>query len=455
MTNQRNQIHELLNTIVNTSGADETQVTLSGGKCELSLFGNNLITNNHMEKWHHLRIKVAYQRQGQWRVGIATGNRIDEEGIAQLLVWAEENASLEAPRSQYLPLPDPQLLQSVLPEQPLSHDTATANASAIIRTSDVSDMIFTCRRLGHGLHGHYGISEGSFNPTGEMGIKAIANSRGLFQYFSPTHAYLKVLVTTGRGGLGRIDTLDHNLAALATGEQINRAIKDAELPARSYSVGTSNPMVLLEAPAVARLLDAIKHHFSWRHVRSRQSDFRDNLGQQIFSPDFSLSLQPTHTLLQERSFGPEGCPRHEVRLIGEGILEQFLYTRIEAQDMEVDYNGYLSDEEETGRVDASHLVMSGTTNTTESLLEEMNSGILIRRFDNPLEIDHRRLEIRGRLQRDAFLVTGRQPTAALINLTFRINLRELLNQIIAIGQQVRVKNMVTAPILTSSIEFQS
>ena len=89
----RDQAHEIFQRVKKLSTVDEVEVLISGGRHALTRFANNTITQSVSEENYEVSVCVAFDH----KMARATTNRLDEEGLKNVVKAAESLTKLQEP----------------------------------------------------------------------------------------------------------------------------------------------------------------------------------------------------------------------------------------------------------------------------------------------------------------------------------------------------------------------
>ncbi|MFO8110527.1 MAG: TldD/PmbA family protein [Thermoplasmata archaeon] len=122
------------------------------------------------------------------------------------------------------------------------------------------------------------------------------------------------------------------------------------------------------------------------------SPFAGKLGERVASFDFTLSDDPgLKGELGSRSFDREGLPTPKMTLVNKGVLQSYLHNSYTAKAFNVQPTGHASGGPRTvPGIDPSNLRLSPGDISLESMLEQVDRGVLINRFSgeiNPVSGD--------------------------------------------------------------------
>ncbi|MBN1947199.1 MAG: hypothetical protein JW797_16125 [Bradymonadales bacterium] len=443
------QAQETLHQVLRASQADETQVSVGGGRYRALRFGNEQILLTIEERLWHIQVQVAYRRMGRWDVGRAQGTDLSAEGIERLLVAARDCANLSGPDPDYIELPYPGEFESHLPDVSLAHDQRTARVGPAFCANEVASVILPCHRLELRCGGHYSVQVGSLDRLSNPGLVAVANSNGLFQHFYPTRAEIAAWILSPTSGVATFQQIGHQVAQLDINALVEQAIRRAQLPLSATGPSPSNRPVLLEPAAMAAILELIAPHFTHASYSSGRGFLADKLGETLFSPSLTVAIHPTHPLLLERPFDGEGWPRRHITLIDQGTIAGLVYTRQQARRQRVSPSGYTPVSPDLASPSPEHLVMNGQEGSVEDLVGTMDHGLIISRLANLRWIDESSWLAAATTDLGLVRVNRGQMISVAPDQEIRFSIPDLLERLDRIGEAIRVGESVAPPVIGS------
>jgi len=200
-------LRAFMESLIERSPADETEVLITESDSALTRFANNGIHQNVAERNATVRVRVV--KDG--KTGVASLNQLAADSAAGVLKRAIEIADLQ-PAGEVVPMPPPANAAVVN-----AWFDRTANVSPEER-ADFVDAI--CQRAaGRGLKAF-----GAFSTSG--GQVAIANSKGVFHHHRGTQAAVNSVVM-GEAGSGYADRSALDVAGLDKEELADEVIEKA------------------------------------------------------------------------------------------------------------------------------------------------------------------------------------------------------------------------------------
>ena len=163
----RTQLEAILSKALSSSQAQQTEALISASAESLTRYTHNYIHESVSERNCHLNVRAVIGK----RTGVASTNKLDDAGIADVVKRACDIARLSTEDKDFPGLPGPAGDVTDLPD---AFDADTATAPPEVRAAAVSDITKVMR-----LHNLYGAGYVST----QHDSLAIANSLGVKRFF--------------------------------------------------------------------------------------------------------------------------------------------------------------------------------------------------------------------------------------------------------------------------------
>ena len=356
-------------------------------------------------------VELQVVRDG--RLGIATGNRTDDDGLRALASRAAEAAESAPPDPDFPGLAPPAETPAVegFDEEAaaLGADDQARLAAAAIEASELD------------LYG--------FFTSGVTGI-AIASTAGIALEQELTDvATLALAAVDGASGYAeqtgwRVSDVDPAAAAVEAVEKAKLTRGAVELEPGSYPA-------VLEAPAFAELLAyfAFDAFGALGLVEERSYAF-DKLGQKVFDERFSLADDALDPLGLPKAFDFEGSPKQRVELVQDGVLEGVVWDRASAaragNARQTTGHAPPSSLRHWGPLAVALSVAGGEAESPAALAETLGDGIYVTRLHYLSIVDPREGIVTGMTRDGTFRIRGGRLADPLVNLRFTVSVPELL-----------------------------
>ncbi|HEY7018251.1 MAG TPA: TldD/PmbA family protein [Gaiellaceae bacterium] len=359
-------------------------------------------------------VEIQVVRDG--RLGIATGNRTDDEGLRALATRAAEAAE-SAPAD-----PDfPGLAPPADPVAVAGYDEETASlgaddqarlAAAAIDASELD------------LYG--------FFTSGDTEI-AIASSTGVEVSQRMTDVAVLALAAV-EGASGYAEQTGWRLGDVDPAAAAVEAVDKAKLTRGAVELEPGSYAAVLEPPAFAELLEYFSYDaFGALGVVEERSYAFDKLGRQVFDERFSLADDSLDPRGLPKAFDFEGTPKQRVQLVENGVLTGVVWDRATAKRAG-------GGRESTGHAPPSSLrhwgplafslsVSGGEADSPEQLAETIGDGIYVTRLHYLSIVDPREGIVTGMTRDGTFRVRGGKVADPLVNLRFTVSVPQLLAEL--------------------------
>jgi PmbA protein len=405
-------------------GVTEVEAILETSDDALTRFANNTIHQNVAERVRHLSVRPIIDG----RTARATTNRLDRDGIRDVVAQSIAIARLTEPDPELLPLAE------CAPYEHVNRfSEATAEATPTLRARAVADAIRVVEEAGHTAAGIYSTSHTAFS---------ILNSRGLSASYAETMARFSITAMAGdSSGWAKASAV--NLADLDPLALARSAANKAAASARPREVAPGRYTVILEPAAVLDLAGQMFGDFSATAIRDDRSFLTGRLGQKIFGENITIHDDATHPLQAGAPFDGEGVPRRRLTLVENGVVRQVAYSRHAAAVAGEEPTGHgfpLPNEHGEAPV---NIVFAGGDVPVERMIAETPRGILVTRLWYIREVDPYQKIFTGMTRDGTFLVENGQVVCGVRNYRFNQSLVELLSNVEALSPAVRASGEET------------
>ena len=298
------ELKRFMQTLLERSPAQQTEVMLTEWDSALTRFANNGIHQNVAER--NVNVRVRAVKDG--KTGVASINQMNEAAAADVLKRAVAIADLQ-PKSEVVPVPGP------APVRPVeAWSDATAAATPEERADFVEAICIQAGRAGLKAFGAFSTSAGQL---------AIANSLGVFHHQHSTQAIVNSVVM-GDAGSGYADRGAIDVSELDKNELASEVIDKAQRNQNARPVEPGDYEVILEEYAVAEMLEFMSFMgFSALAAQEERSFMR--LGEKITGQQVSIWDDGLDRTGLPAAFDFEGVPKQRVDLITRGVASGLVY----------------------------------------------------------------------------------------------------------------------------------
>ena len=400
------------------SEADETEVEISSETSALTRFANNTIHQNVAEQG----ITISIRAVTDGRTARASTNKADDESLRRVAAAALELARMQPKNPGLLPMLGKQTLQKVAR---FSRETAAATPADRAR-----EVARVCELAENNKQTAAGIFSTSLDET------ALANSRGLFEFYEETRAEFSVTFLEkdssgwAKASSANIRNLDPHALALRASEKAANSRAPRELPPGRYTT-------ILEPAAVLDLVGFLFYDFAGTCVEDQRSCFTGRMGKTLFGENISIWDDAYHPLQLGAPFDGEGVPRRKVLLVDKGVPVNLVYARATAKKMNAKPTGHgFSLPSEDGEAPLN-LVFSGGEASTEEMIRSTERGFLVTRLWYIREVDPYAKILTGMTRDGTFLIENGRISGAIRNFRFNQSIIEMLSNVEMMGPAVR------------------
>jgi PmbA protein len=412
-------IAERVARLASAAGAGEAEALVSVDRAQLTRFANSEIHQNVAETNGSLNLRVAIGK----RVGVASSNRLDDDGLRRVAETAVAIARNSAELDDWGGLPEPTPVTDV----PDAWSEATAATTPEQRAAGVRAVIAAADAAGVRAFGSFSTS------TEELGI---VNSHGIRAAQRRTASQLLTVTMASDGGSGYAEQAGVDVGAIDAATVGREAAEKARASANPVAVDPGDWTVVLEEYAVVDLLSMLAYMgFSALAVQEERS-FAEP-GKVIGSELVTIVDDASDPGAMPMSFDYEGVAKQRVVLVERGVCRDVVFDAQTAA--------------RAGRASTGHglpapnpygpfplnMVMSPGSTARDALVGELDRGLLVTRFHytNPV---HPKLAIVTGMTRDGtFLVEGGRITGPVRNLRFTQSYLNALAGTVAVGRERR------------------
>ena len=399
----------------------EGEALFTAHDAALTRFANSRIHQNVAERDATLRMRVV--RDG--RTGVATTNRLDDEGLREVVARATATSALATANPNGAPLAAP-LASTADPD--LGFVAATANADPDLRAAGARAVI----AAGDAAHLE---SSGAF--ATETATLAVANSRGMWNAHTVTQAKLLTVMMDGDGASGYAQATAPDVRAIDPAALGEEAAGKATRSSDAVDLEPGEYPVILEEYAVATILEYLSWMgFSALAVEEGRSFME--LGTQIMGPNVTIWDDGLDPLGLPTAIDYEGVPKQRVDLITAGLARAVVHDTATAARAGTASTGHgLPAPNAFGPI-AWNLFMAPGSSAKEVMLSGIERGVWVTRFHYVNVIHARRGILTGMTKDGTFLIEDGRLTRPIRNLRFTQSIPEAFSPIEAIGPDTRL-----------------
>jgi PmbA protein len=325
-------------------------------------------------------------------------------------------------------LPDPDTVARDIPDLDLNHPWD-------IEPDAARDMAVACEAAALSFDKRITNSEGA-TLSSHRGLRVFGNSLGFVGgYPSTVHSLSCVVVAQQKGEMQRDYWYSsvRDWRELENGDHIGRTAAQRALRRLDARKPSTTTAPVLYVPELARgvighFLGAIRGGSQYR----RSSFLLDAAGQQVFPAWMQMSERPhIRKALGSAPFDSEGCATRDRELIADGVLDGYILSTYSARRLGL---------KTTGNAGGVHnLIVKSGDDSFDALIKKMNRGLVVTEL-----MGQGVNNVTGDYSRGAagFWVENGAIAYPVHEITIAGNLKEMLRQIVAVGNDVDARGGV-------------
>jgi len=420
-----------------TESPTEVEVMAMADEGSLTRFANSEIHQNVAESNVQVNLRFVIGK----RVGVASTNRFDDEGLRRLAERAAAIARNSEELEDWGGLPEPTPISDV----PDGYAEATAGATPELRAEGVRAVIAAADTAGV-------VSYGSFSTATET--LGIANSKGVRASQRRTVSQLLTVAMAPDGGSGYAESAAVDVTGIDAAEIGRQAAEKARATGNPIAVDPGEWPVVLEEYAVVDLLSMLGYMgFSALAVQEERS-FSEP-GRRVGSDLVSIVDDGHDPETLPMAFDYEGVAKERVSLIDHGLCRDVVFDAQTAARAGRASTGHgLPAPNPYGPFPLNMAMAAGETPRDE-LVRGLDRGLLVTRFHytNPV---HPKLAIVTGMTRDGtFYVEDGRIVGPVRNLRFTQSYLEALAATSAVSRERRTLKGDFGGVLVPAIRVDS
>ncbi len=420
---ERERVFEILQGVLTTSGADQTEAIFIGNQKGLTRFANNSIHQNVAERDTSVIFRVALGK----RVGVATANSLNKGRLIDTLKEAVKIAKHQVENPHFSSLPSAQeykRLETFFEE--------TADFTPEERAERVGRIIKMVEDKGLQVAGALSTSSGEI---------AVLNSFGVAAYQPLSAATLRIVVSSADSS-GYADSLCRDIGELDVDERTEVAIKRCLESKGPRDLKPGRYDVLLEPPAVGELIEWMSMiGFGAKSLQEETSFLSDRLGERIVSEKVTIYDDGNDPSGIAMPFDFEGIPKQRVYFIDKGVAQGVVYDSETANREGKTSTGHaLPPTSHSGPMPLNVFFAPGDEGE-EEMLNSMRRGILVTRFHyvNGL-LNTREALFTGMTRDGTFFVEDGKVKYPIENLRFTESMLKALSNVEMVSRERKAIN---------------
>jgi len=417
----RDALEALLATALEQVTKGEAEALFTGYDSALTRFANSRIHQNVVE--HDATLRMRVMQDG--RTGVATTNRLDREGLREVVARATTICERATSNPDAAPLAEP--ATAVYPPG-LGYVEATASADPAIRAAAVRSVIAAGDEIGLEVSGAFSTDSSTL---------AVANSRGLWNFHSATQAKLLTVMFDGDGSSGYAQATGSDIRSIDGAEVGEEAAAKAARGAGRIDLEPGEYPVVLEEYAVATVLEYLSLvGFSALALEEGRSFME--IGERVMGPNVSIWDDGLDPRGMPSAIDYEGVPKRRVDLITDGVARAVVHDTASARRAGTTSTGHGLPAPNVHGPQAWNLFMAPGSGAKESMVTGIERGVWVTRFHYVNIVHAKRGILTGMTKDGTFLIEDGRITSPVRNLRFTQSIPEAFSRIDAIGSDTRL-----------------
>jgi PmbA protein len=362
------------------------------------------------------------------RTGIATTNKVDPDGLAELAERATDAAET-APEDDTFP--------GLAPQADPADVDGYDDATAALGPDDQAHLAAASIGAGGNIPVY-----GFF--TSAVSELAVASTTGVSVDQRMTDA-TALVVAAAEGCSGYAEKTAWRAEHIDPAAVAQNAVGQAALTKGAAELTPGVYGVVLERYALADLLDYFSHDsFGGLGLLEERSYLSGRIGTQVMDEKVTIADDPLDPHGLPKAFDFEGTPKQRVVLIENGIARGVVWDRATAARAGdgTSTTGHAAplDSRDWGPLPYSLSVATGEAESVDELAELVGDGIYITRLHYLGVVDPREGVITGMTRDGTFRISGGKIGEPLVNLRFTVSVPDLLREVYGLTRTASLIN---------------
>ena len=408
---------KLSQAILSRCKGNPAEVTLQFSEGSLTRFANNIIHQNVAENDAQISLRFFFDKQS----GIASTNRLDGNGLDELVERARNNAKTSPADPNYPGLPEKSKYQQVA-----SWDRATADYSPEKRARAVGSV---CQMaVEKGLNASGAFSTGS-------DVLVVANAQGVFAYHAISSADFQTVVMS-EDSSGRAQASTWKADELDT-ESLGREAIDTAVRGRNpRKIDPGEYPVVFEHYVTADLIGSLNiAGMGAQALNEGRSWMVDRIGKQVMSPSVSIWDDGLDINGSPLPFDFEGVPKQRVDIVQQGVVLGPVYDRYTGAKMGKPSTGHAMPVNFRGLGPIGmNLFMAPGGKSVPEMIASTKQGLYINRFWYTRLVHPRDCVVTGMTRDGVFMIEDGVVSFPVKNLRFTMSYVQALANVEAVGK---------------------
>lgn len=412
---------ELADRACRLAEGDESEALVQAERSGFARYADSVVHQPTLVEDRSVTIRIV--REG--RIGCASTNRTDEEGLAATARRAAEIAERSPVDPGFPGLPEP-----AAPPDLEGFDEETASLGAAEQAARAWTAIEAAGELG--LYGYF---------TSGVTELAVTSTKGVAVSQAVTDMNVLALAA-GNGRSGYADSASWRSADVDPAAVAREAVEKAERTADAGGLGAGTYRAVLEPYAFAELL----WYFGYSSLGGLalledRSYLSGRIGERVFHTSFSLYDDGLDPRGLPKAFDFEGVPKQRVAIVEEGVAKDAVWDRRTAARAGRESTGHaLAAPAQAFGPQPFNLSVPAGDAAVDELVSRVDDGIYVTRLHYLNIVDPREGLITGMTRDGTFRIEGGRVTEPLVNLRFTTSFPALAAGLLGLGNETRLVN---------------
>jgi predicted Zn-dependent protease len=412
---------EVLDRALDLAAGGEAEALYLARDAALTRFAGSRIHQNVAE--HDATVRIRMVEGG--RSGVASTNRLDDEGIREVVARATEICRRSTPHNDPTPLP-PAEAGGV--ESDLGFTPTTAEAEPALRAQGARAVIAAADVAGLDASGAF---------STEANTIAIANTNGLRSSHTTTQAKLVTVMTGEDRASGYAQATSTDVSRIDAAAVGGEAADKAAMAAGASDLEPGQYDVILEEYAVATILEYLSFDgFSALALEEGRSFME--LGEQVMGTNVSIWDDGDDPSGLPAAIDFEGVAKRRVDLVTDGVARAVVHDSATARRARTTSTGHGLPAPNTFGPICWNLFMAPGSSSKTSMLSSIDRGLWVTRFHYVNIVHPRKAVLTGMTKDGTFLIEGGRIVRPVRNLRFTQAIPEAFSRIEAITSYTRL-----------------
>jgi PmbA protein len=401
---------DLAERALSAAEGDEAQALVQSERSGMARFAGSEVHQPTLIENEVVELQVVHDG----RLGIASGNRTDDDGLRALAARAGE-AAQSAPA-------DPDFPGLAPPAEAPRVEGFDEEAAAFGAEDQARLAAAAIDASGLDLYGFF---------TSGVTSLALASTTGVAVSQELTDVAVLALAAVD-GASGYAEQTGWRAGDVDPAGAARYAVEKAKLTRGAVELEPGSYPAVLEPPAFAELLAYFSYDaFGAQGLLEERSYAFDKLGTKVFDERLSLADDALDPRGLAKAFDFEGTPKQRVDLVRDGVLADVVWDRQTGKKAGRESSGHAppSSLRHWGPLPFALSVGGGEAESAAQLAETLGDGIYVTRLHYLSIVDPREGIVTGMTRDGTFRIRGGRVADPLVNLRFTVSVPQLLAEL--------------------------